>query len=50
MTLLNESYKDDVTWASDRLYDTYSRHCKLMEEEPALCYEEFKENLRRGDN
>ena len=46
---VDEKQKDDATWASDRLYDTYSRHCKNMGEEPELSYEEFKENIRRSD-
>lgn len=46
--IINESYKDDATWAADRLHDTYSRHCLNMGEELAITYEKFRENLRRS--
>jgi hypothetical protein len=43
---VNEKEKDDVTWATDRLWDTYKRHCEKNGDE-YISYEEFTENLKR---
>ena len=46
MCISGEFEKDDVTWATDRLWDTYKRHCEKNGDE-YISYEEFTENLKR---
>jgi hypothetical protein len=41
---VDEKEKDDVTWAADRLWDTYKRHCEKNGDE-YIPYEDFKRNL-----
>jgi hypothetical protein len=46
-SMIDEKEKDDVTWAADRLWDTYKRHCEKNGDE-YISYEEFTENLKRS--
>ena len=45
---VDEKEKDDVTWAADRLWDTYKRHCEKMGDKVEVSYEQFTENLKRS--
>jgi len=44
MVMIDEEEKDDVTWAADRLWDTYKRHCEKNGDE-YIPFDEFKNNL-----